>query len=55
MYAVKCDVTKEEEIIKGFKWVHQHLGPANILINNAGVAKPTNLIGKEVKKYKIIF
>lgn len=37
VYGVKVDITKEEDIIRGFKWVEDNLGPVHILINNAGI------------------
>lgn len=37
IYAVKVDVTVEEDIVKGFQWVEDNLGPVHILVNNAGI------------------
>lgn len=45
LYAVKCDLTKEEQILEAFNWVKENLGPVHILVNNAGFIRPTNLIG----------
>lgn len=44
LHAVKCDVSKEEEIKAAFAWVDQKLNGADILVNNAGVFKQTRLI-----------
>lgn len=41
----QCDVTNEEEVIKTFQWIEETLGPISILINNAGMLKPTTLKG----------
>uniref|UniRef100_A0A1B6IGQ7 Dehydrogenase n=1 Tax=Homalodisca liturata TaxID=320908 RepID=A0A1B6IGQ7_9HEMI len=38
LYALKVDLTKEEEILSAFGWVEKELGGADVLINNAGVA-----------------
>ena len=46
LYAVKCDVTKNSDIETAFKWVKDNLGGVDILINNAGVAVRSPLIGK---------
>ncbi|XP_053684942.1 farnesol dehydrogenase-like [Sabethes cyaneus] len=45
LHAVKCDITKEEDILNSFKWIEDKLGGVDVLINNAGVAVgETNLI-----------
>ncbi|XP_044262330.1 farnesol dehydrogenase-like [Tribolium madens] len=54
LVAVKVDITKEEDIIKGFKWVLDNLGPVHILVNNAGILQPTNLTEGETKMWKKI-
>lgn len=38
-----ADISKEDEIITAVKWITQHIGPINILVNNAGVTFPTSL------------
>ncbi|KAJ3660793.1 hypothetical protein Zmor_005224 [Zophobas morio] len=55
VHAVKVDISKEEDILKGFKWVTDNLGPVSILINNAGVIQNTNLTEGETEKWKKIF
>ncbi|KAJ3616892.1 hypothetical protein MTP99_009117 [Tenebrio molitor] len=45
-------MTKEDDILKGFKWVSEKLGPVHVLVNNAGIAQPTNLIDGETEKWK---
>jgi NAD(P)-dependent dehydrogenase (short-subunit alcohol dehydrogenase family) len=46
LYAVKCDVGNEPEVLAAFKWVKDNLGGVDILINNAAVLYDTSLIGK---------
>jgi NADP-dependent 3-hydroxy acid dehydrogenase YdfG len=46
LYAVKCDVSNEAEVLTAFKWVKDNLGGVDILINNAGVAYGASLTGK---------
>lgn len=45
-YSVRCDVAKEENILRSFKWITDNLGPVSVLINNAGLTRPTTLISK---------
>lgn len=55
LYAIKADISQEEDILAAFNWVKENLGPIHILINNAGVLQDTNLIDGETNKWKIIF
>ncbi|XP_067014734.2 farnesol dehydrogenase [Anabrus simplex] len=43
LYAKKCDLTKEEDILALFKWIKETLGGVDILVNNAGVYWGTGL------------
>ncbi|RZC38891.1 dehydrogenase/reductase SDR family member 11, partial [Asbolus verrucosus] len=52
LYAVKADITREEEILKAFKWVGDNLGPVHILINNAGYLKEGSLSGGRTEDWK---
>jgi len=45
LYALKCDITKEEDIKEAFKWVKDNLGGVDILVNNAGGAWKNTLCG----------
>jgi NADP+-dependent farnesol dehydrogenase len=54
LFAVKVDMTKEDDILKGFKWVSEKLGPVHILVNNAGITQNTNLTEGETEKWKKI-
>jgi len=49
LYAVKADVSKEEEIVALFKWVKNNLGGVDVLINNAGITGSSTLHGKRHK------
>lgn len=44
LHAVKCDVSKEEDILKTFKWVEEKFGGVDVLINNAGILRQTDLL-----------
>ncbi|VEN44569.1 unnamed protein product [Callosobruchus maculatus] len=52
LYPYRCDVTKEEDILKAFKWITENVGPIHILINNAGLTRPTNLIDGSTEEWR---
>jgi NADP+-dependent farnesol dehydrogenase len=39
LHALQADLSREEEIVKAFKWIGENLGPVHILVNSAGVFK----------------
>jgi 3-oxoacyl-[acyl-carrier protein] reductase len=44
-FAVKCDVTKTDEVDAAFKSVEEHFGgPVEVLVSNAGITKDTLLL-----------
>lgn len=43
LHAVKCDVSKEEDILQTFKWIEEKLGGVDVLINNAGILRNSSL------------
>jgi NADP+-dependent farnesol dehydrogenase len=45
LYALKCDITKEEDIKEAFKWVKDNLGGVDILVNNAAGDRRNTLCG----------
>ncbi|XP_076249709.1 farnesol dehydrogenase-like [Calliopsis andreniformis] len=51
-YPFECDVKKEENILKAFKWIESELGGADILINNAGVSTRSPIIETPTEKYR---
>jgi NADP+-dependent farnesol dehydrogenase len=56
LHAVKADITKEEDILKAFKWTSDNLGPVHILVNNAGLMQKTNLTTEgDTEKWRKIF
>ncbi|XP_062558600.1 farnesol dehydrogenase-like [Armigeres subalbatus] len=50
LHAVKCDVSKEEDILQVFKWVEEKFGGVDVLINNAGIVRQTDLIDADNTK-----
>lgn len=43
LYAVKCDITKDDDIVKAFGWIVFELGGIDVLVNNAGLIKHMSL------------
>jgi NAD(P)-dependent dehydrogenase (short-subunit alcohol dehydrogenase family) len=52
LYAVKCDIGNESEVLAAFKWVKDNLGGVDILINNAAVATDTSVTSKWLQHCK---
>lgn len=44
LYAVKCDITKDDDIVRAFGWIMFELGGIDVLVNNAGIGKGTSLL-----------
>lgn len=44
-YPIKCDLTKEIEIIEAFDWIKENLGGIDVLVNNAGMTHYSKIIG----------
>jgi len=51
----KADMTKEEDILSFFKWTKDNVGPVHILVNNAGLTRPTNLTEGKTELWKDVF
>ncbi|RZC39050.1 dehydrogenase/reductase SDR family member 11-like, partial [Asbolus verrucosus] len=52
LHAVKADVSKEEDVLKAFRWTEENLGHVHVLINNAGVVKENFLCNGETEKWR---
>lgn len=50
LHALKCDVSKEEEIIQVFKHIDDQFGGVSVLVNNAGVSIRSSLLEREDSK-----
>ncbi|GLV36702.1 prestin [Carabus blaptoides fortunei] len=55
LYPLKCDISKEEDIVEAFEWIKSNVGSVSIMINNAGLTRPTTLIDGDVQEWKTIF
>lgn len=54
LYALKADVSKEEEIVAAFKWVKNNLGGVDVLINNAGISGKSTLYEGPVSQWRSV-
>ena len=52
LHALKADVSKEEDIVKAFKWIEKNCGPVHILVNNAGTASMGTLLETAPEDWK---
>jgi len=52
VFAVKCDVSNESDVLAAIKWVKDNLGGEDFVINNAAVATDTSLTGKWLQQCK---
>ncbi|KAM7347360.1 farnesol dehydrogenase-like isoform 1-T2 [Cochliomyia hominivorax] len=43
-HALKCDVRSENDIRQSFAWIADHLGGMDVLINNAGILRNTQIV-----------
>lgn len=52
LYAVRADMTKEQDIIDAFEWTKKNVGSISILINNAGGLSYTTLTDGDTELWK---
>lgn len=42
----ECDLSQEQDIVNAFEWIDETFGGISILVNAAGVLRPTSMLGK---------
>lgn len=47
----KCDVSKEKQVVKMMEAIYKKFGRIDILINNAGIAKDSNILEKNIEDW----
>ncbi|MBQ2640309.1 MAG: SDR family oxidoreductase [Bacilli bacterium] len=52
--SIKCDVSKEEEVINMVNTITDNFGKIDILVNNAGICNDSTFFDKSVKNFKRI-
>jgi len=52
IYAVKCDLTKEQDILQLFKFIEDKVKHVDVLVNNAGLANPDDLLTGRTDKWR---
>ena len=52
--AIKCDVSKEEEVESMINEIVDYFGGIDILVNNAGVCRDSLLLDKSIKDFRRI-
>ncbi|OQV18805.1 Dehydrogenase/reductase SDR family member 11 [Hypsibius exemplaris] len=52
IYPIKCDLTQETEILQMFKTIEEKFKHIDVLINNAGLAHPEDLLTGNTEKWK---
>ena len=55
LHTYATDVTKDEEVIKLYQDITKTLGPVNVLINCAGIARHDTLINGKTENWKSVF
>lgn len=54
LYPIKCDVSKETDILEAFKWIKNNLGGIHVLVNNAGVGVASSLHDGRTEDWKML-
>ncbi|MEI9479414.1 MAG: SDR family NAD(P)-dependent oxidoreductase, partial [Deltaproteobacteria bacterium] len=52
--AVKCDVTREDQIAAMVSTAIRRFGSVDVLINNAGIAYPAPIWGMPLKRWELV-
>lgn len=54
IYPLECDVSKEEDILKVFKWIQNQFGQLDVLVNNAALLYMERIIEGSTENFRKI-
>ena len=54
LHGIKCDLSKESDILSMFDQIKKQFGRIDVCINNAGLTKPANLLSGATEDWKTI-
>ena len=52
---IRCDVSKESDVIEMFSVMRRTYGRLDILVNNAGMGKPASLLSGATQDWRDMF
>jgi len=52
--AVRCDITKEQDVVNLVEQVNEQYGPVDVLINNAGITTTESFMELPIKKLDLV-
>jgi 3-oxoacyl-[acyl-carrier protein] reductase len=52
---LQADVTREDEVTGLFQWLEGRFGGIDVLVNNAGAARPTPFAGSSLNEWREVF
>ena len=55
LLAMRCDVTKEDEILSVFERIKKDVGGVDVCINNAGIASDAPLLSGRTEDWRQMF
>ncbi|KAH8274277.1 hypothetical protein KR026_003202 [Drosophila bipectinata] len=47
LHAIRCDVSRNEQVSEAFEWIKKHLGAVDVLVSNAGIMATGELSGQD--------
>lgn len=53
-HALRCDVTREEDLAAAAEWLRAHWGGVDVVVNNAGVAQIGNIVDTPITDWQWI-